>query len=234
MPIPGFPASGSIDLLKDVISDWEPWTSSKQTYDPAKGLPLELGYITNSSPPIVVNDVLVVGNSAEQGYNQTRIENVPGDIVAYDIAPPPSAENTWHAGRQPWHPVAHGGIDRAAAHSDRTLLLAWPTRDEVWPADAIEGYAEAGGSILAYIGEPAGGRTGDDRFHAMLGGIVGCIPCTYGVVNAPCTCDVVQQWELIEVVELPCWEGCVDRLAVYQRVVPRPRPRRGVRRRVGR
>ena len=47
-------------------------------------MPLELGYITSSSPPIVVNDVIIVGNSAEQGYNQTRIENVPGDILAYD------------------------------------------------------------------------------------------------------------------------------------------------------
>jgi glucose dehydrogenase len=28
--------------------------------------------------------VVIVGNSAEQGYNQTRIENVPGDILAYD------------------------------------------------------------------------------------------------------------------------------------------------------
>ena len=38
-----------------------------------------------SSPPIVVNgDVIVVGNSAEQGYNQSRIENVPGDILGYD------------------------------------------------------------------------------------------------------------------------------------------------------
>ena len=48
-------------------------------------MPLELGYITSSSPPIVVNDVLVVGNSAEQGYNQTRVENVPGDILGYDV-----------------------------------------------------------------------------------------------------------------------------------------------------
>jgi quinoprotein glucose dehydrogenase len=85
VPIPGFPKTGSVDLLKDLIADWEPWTSSKRTYDAAAGLPLELGYITNSSPPIVVNDVLVVGNSAEQGYNQTRIENVPGDILAYDM-----------------------------------------------------------------------------------------------------------------------------------------------------
>lgn len=84
IPVPGFPKSGSVDLLKDLIADWDPWLQSKLPYDPAQGLPLELGYITTSSPPIVVNDVLVVGNSAEQGYNQTRIENVPGDILAYE------------------------------------------------------------------------------------------------------------------------------------------------------
>ena len=85
VPVPGFPKSGSVDMLKDLIADWDPWKNSKLTYDAAKGLPLELGYITTSSPPIVVNDVLVVGNSAEQGYNQTRVENVPGDILAYDV-----------------------------------------------------------------------------------------------------------------------------------------------------
>ncbi|HET9704435.1 MAG TPA: PQQ-binding-like beta-propeller repeat protein [Vicinamibacterales bacterium] len=84
VPVRGFPSTGSIDLLKDLIADWGPWVESKQKYDPANGLPLSLGYITTSSPPIVVNDVLVVGNSAEQGYNQTRIENVPGDILGYD------------------------------------------------------------------------------------------------------------------------------------------------------
>ena len=31
-----------------------------------------------------MNGVVVVGNSAEQGYSQTRIENVPGDILAFD------------------------------------------------------------------------------------------------------------------------------------------------------
>src|SRR5690606_27308994 len=85
VPVPGFGQTGSVDMLKDLIADWDPWLDAKLPYDAAKGLPLELGYITTSSPPIVVNDVLVVGNSAEQGYNQTRIENVPGDILAYDI-----------------------------------------------------------------------------------------------------------------------------------------------------
>ena len=85
IPLEGFPQSGGVDLIPDLISDWGPWTNSGQTYDPYQGIPLELGYITNSSPPIVVNDTIVVGNSAEQGYNQTRTENVPGDILGYDV-----------------------------------------------------------------------------------------------------------------------------------------------------
>ena len=74
VPIDGFPETGVVDLLAD----------PGHPYDPYEGIPLERGYITGSSPPIVVNDTVIVGNSAEQGYNQSRIENVPGDILAYD------------------------------------------------------------------------------------------------------------------------------------------------------
>jgi len=86
VPIEGFPETGVVDLLPPLIEDWGPWIESGEDYDPYYGLPLELGYITASSPPIVVNGTLVVGNSAEQGYNQTRIENVPGDILAFDAS----------------------------------------------------------------------------------------------------------------------------------------------------
>jgi glucose dehydrogenase len=82
--IPSFPRTGVVDLVEDLVRDWEPWTNLKRKYDPNEGVPLELGYITSSSPPLVVNDVVIVGNSAEQGYHQTRQENVPGDILAYD------------------------------------------------------------------------------------------------------------------------------------------------------
>jgi glucose dehydrogenase len=80
----GFAQTGVVDLVEDLIQGWEPWESLEQEYDPYQGIPLEIGYITSSSPPIVVNGVVVVGNSAEQGYNQSRQENVPGDILAYD------------------------------------------------------------------------------------------------------------------------------------------------------
>jgi len=74
VPINGFPNTGVVDLLADL----------GHPYDPYDGIDLKTGYITSSSPPIVVNGVIVVGNSAEQGYNQSRIENIPGDILGYD------------------------------------------------------------------------------------------------------------------------------------------------------
>ncbi len=74
VPVEGFPETGVVDMLADL----------GHPYDPYEGIPLEVGYITASSPPIVVNDTIVVGNSAEQGYLQARVENVPGDILAYD------------------------------------------------------------------------------------------------------------------------------------------------------
>ena len=74
IPVDGFPQTGVVDLLADL----------GHPFDAYNGIPLETGYITSSSPPIVVNGTVVVGNSAEQGYHQSRIENIPGDILAYD------------------------------------------------------------------------------------------------------------------------------------------------------
>jgi quinoprotein glucose dehydrogenase len=73
-PVPGFGKDGIVDLLDDL----------GYPHDGDNGLPRSIGYITNSSPPIVVNGVVVVGNSHEQGYYQTRKEEVPGHILAYD------------------------------------------------------------------------------------------------------------------------------------------------------
>jgi glucose dehydrogenase len=73
-PIEGFGRAGTVDLLANL----------GYPFDPYNGLNKDTGYITASSAPIVVNGVIVVGNSHEQGYQQTRMENVPGHILAYD------------------------------------------------------------------------------------------------------------------------------------------------------
>ena len=82
-PVESFGEGGVVDLL-DGLGPWP--------HDRDKGLDPATGYITNSSPPIVVNGVVVVGNSHEQGYYQTRQENVPGNVLGYDAA---TGEHLW-------------------------------------------------------------------------------------------------------------------------------------------
>ena len=92
--LPGF-ATGVVDLIPDIARGqipWEEWLAEGNTFDPDHGPPREIGYVTSSSPPIFVNGVVVVGSSAEQGYNQTRVENLANDIVAYSAR---SGEHLW-------------------------------------------------------------------------------------------------------------------------------------------
>ena len=84
VPLAGFSQTGVVDLLPDLVRDWDPWLESGYTYDPDHGIPRDLGNLSSSSPPIVVNGVVVVSNVHEQGYYQTRTENIPGDILGYD------------------------------------------------------------------------------------------------------------------------------------------------------
>jgi len=51
--------------------------------DPDRGT-LASGDITSSSPPIVVNGVVVVGNSHDRGYYPENKENIPGHVRGYD------------------------------------------------------------------------------------------------------------------------------------------------------
>jgi glucose dehydrogenase len=73
-PIEDFGTDGIVDLLEDL----------GYPFNGDEGIPPELGYITNSAPPMVVDGVVIVGNSGEQGYYQTRKEEVAGHILAYD------------------------------------------------------------------------------------------------------------------------------------------------------
>jgi glucose dehydrogenase len=81
-PVADFGRNGTVDLLADL----------GLPYDPEYGNPDSIGYITNSSAAMIVNGVIVVGNSAEQGYYQYRSNDVPGHILAYDTR---TGEHLW-------------------------------------------------------------------------------------------------------------------------------------------
>ena len=72
--VPGFEDLRPVDLLAD-LDRAHPW-------DPIHGPDPTLGALTNSSPPLVVNGVVVVGNSSHVGLGYSRMENLPGDVLA--------------------------------------------------------------------------------------------------------------------------------------------------------
>src|SRR6185295_6982770 len=62
---------------------WDP--VKKIGADGTTGIDPALGQIAASSPPIVVGDIVVVGNSSIHGYYPTRLHNLPGFIRGFDI-----------------------------------------------------------------------------------------------------------------------------------------------------
>ena len=74
IPIDGFGETGTVDMLATL----------GHPYDVFSGIDRDRGAITTSSAPLFVDGVLVVGNSAHQGGRYSRIENVPGDVQAFD------------------------------------------------------------------------------------------------------------------------------------------------------
>jgi glucose dehydrogenase len=76
LPIPKFGLNGIVDLHLG-LGDYP--------VHPDTGIG-DAGDITSSSPPIVVNGVIVVGNSHDVGYYPMAKENVPGHIRGYDAA----------------------------------------------------------------------------------------------------------------------------------------------------
>ena len=116
---------------------------------------------------------------------------------------------------QPWHHV-HPGDERVVeVCAERSLLLVWPTWNETWASDAVDGYHAAGGHCVVFVGEGPGGRTGDSGFHARLGETDVCIVCTYGVADTACTCGIDAYWTRTSRTTLPPWHGAETALHVY-------------------
>jgi quinoprotein glucose dehydrogenase len=118
IPDPSFGNNGVVDLMDGLgfplvpwavdetgslrISDTDPprrarpgetWAEDTRTgADGSVGLDPANGLIAASSPAIVVNDVIVVGNSSIHGYYPVNLHNLPGYIRGYDIR---TGEQLW-------------------------------------------------------------------------------------------------------------------------------------------
>ncbi len=111
LPDPNFGKNGVVDLMEGldlpivplavddsgplIISDAAPARRARpgETWDPVKkigadgtvGIDPELGQIANSSPAIIVGDVIIVGSSSIHGYYPIRVRNIPGYVRGFDV-----------------------------------------------------------------------------------------------------------------------------------------------------
>ncbi len=165
-PVESFGKKGKVDLLDD-LGPWE--------HDTQDGLPPEVGYITNSSPPIVVNGVVVVGNSHEQGYYQTMRENVPGNVLAYDAA---TGRHLWtfnvipqegEFGNETWENDAWKWTGNVSAwaplSADPELGLVYVVTDP--PTVDYYGGFHPGDNLFATSILALDVRTGERRWHSQ-------------------------------------------------------------------
>ncbi len=176
VPLEGFPSSGGLDLIPPLVSDWGRWQDRSASYDANYGIPRELGMVTASAPPIVVNGVVVVLVGHQPSYGQTRIENVPGDIMGFDAAtgaflwkfhtiprPGEFGHETWHNDAWQWS----GDMSSwAPASADPELGLVYIVTN----ASTVQTYAGHrpgdnlfGGCILALDV-----RTGERKWHFQI------------------------------------------------------------------
>jgi quinoprotein glucose dehydrogenase len=197
-----FSQSGVVDLVPDLMSDWGPWMSWDGPYDPDNGVPQPIGMVTASSPPIVVNGVVVVLVGHEPSYDQTRIENIPGDIMGYDartgeqlwkfhVIPRPGefGHETWENDAWQWS----GDMSSwAPAAADPELGLVYLVTN----ASTVQSYAGHrpghnlfGGSVLALDV-----KTGERRWHFQ---IHHSDQWNYDIPTAPILMDLTVEGERI-------------------------------------
>ena len=204
-PDPAFGKDGIVDLMDGlgyplvplavddpgplVISDAAParrarpgetWDEKTKTgADGTVGIDPALGQIGASCPPIIVNDVIIVGNSHIHGYYPMRLRNLPSYIRGFDIrtgkqlwkfnlVPEPGepGAETWLNGTKPGTPGV-GKVDAWATYAaDPELGLAYipvgmPLMDEYGghrPGDNLYG-----NSIVALDV-----KTGKKKWHFQL------------------------------------------------------------------
>lgn len=158
----------------------------------------------------------VVEIGAGTGYWAKMLRLHGCDVVAYDVM-----LEAWSK----WFPnglvdeVLEGGIDKAAEHASRTLLLVWPYMDST-AYDTVMAYAKAGGQRVIYVGESHGGCTADEDFFMLMGGT--CYTREWDDYTREwddehdCSGHPKPAWQEVKSVSIPQWDGINDYLTVYE------------------
>jgi hypothetical protein len=110
---------------------------------------------------------------AGRGYWARQLSLADLTVEAYELEPPDKFENVsfprTEGQEDVWYPVEAVDALRFEKRSDSVLFLCWPPGwGNTMASDALTSFEAAGGQRLIYIGEPKGGKTGNDEFFDAL------------------------------------------------------------------
>jgi hypothetical protein len=115
----------------------------------------------------------IVEIGAGSGYWAGCLNELGGDVIAYDSFPP--GEHTpweWYKGNpwfdDSWYHILEGDESSAALHPERSLFMAWPMPMSPMAYNALYLYKQNGGKTLIYIGDPNPASSGDEHFYELL------------------------------------------------------------------
>ncbi|WP_103348685.1 hypothetical protein [Amycolatopsis sp. CA-128772] len=145
-------------------------TLLQSTYAYAIPSPETLGWIAR-----FCGDRSLVEVGAGRGYWAAQLSRLGLAVDAFDVEPPSAAKNVsfeYAAHRRDvFHEVeaADGDEGLSGDQSGAVLFLCWPPGwGNEMASSVLSRFEQLGGDRLVYIGEPKGGKTGDDRFFEAL------------------------------------------------------------------
>ena len=117
----------------------------------------------------------IVELGAGRGYWAAQLTHVGLRVDAYDSDPPDTVANLsfpQSAGQKDvWYPVKglHDFTETVSRQSNSVLFLCWPPGwGNTMASQALIDFEKTGGTRLIFMGEPQGGKTGDDVFFDIL------------------------------------------------------------------
>jgi len=184
--IRGIKANGSTDTDRRIlIEDWECRDNFKKT----TSWHIPSGELVRAL--VKLGPVVSVG--AGYGYTESLALELGADLIATDIKP--NSSNSWCRGGKYYCKVEELAAVEAVRHwPERTVFLAWPPYDTSMAHDVAE--AMSPGQLLIYVGESAGGCTGDDSFFSKLH----------------------SEFEEIDEITIASWSGIHDQCIVYKKL----------------
>ncbi len=154
----------------------------------------------------------IIEMAASTGYRASLLRAQGVDVLCYDLNPPGqlgAGNNHFHERAICWTEVLQGDDSAIDLHPRRTLLLCWPSPNSDMPFTALTRYR---GKHFIYVGELPEDEDGY-LYFTHLGK-----PMRKGVTISPqFFAEFRRGWDLLERVELPHWEICVDNLYVFRR-----------------